>query len=83
MRSDRGARGSTRSDDDRARDMAGAIIGPPGTPPIVLLHGAAFTHAMWLPQLDALGVDFRVIAPDLPGHGERAGERFGLDAAVD
>lgn len=36
--------------------------------PLVLLHGGAVDHRMWLPQLDAFG-DRRVIAPDARGHG--------------
>lgn len=38
---------------------------------------------VWTPQLDALGDEFHVIALDLPGHGERAGQQFSLDQAVE
>lgn len=38
-------------------------------PSIVLLHGVGMGHRMWQPQLDTLGQDFQVIAPDLPGFG--------------
>lgn len=38
-------------------------------PPLVLLHGHPFSRALWTPQLDDLGADFRVIAVDLPGYG--------------
>lgn len=37
--------------------------------PIVLLHGWACHGGFWQPQLDGLSDRFRVIAPDLPGHG--------------
>lgn len=37
---------------------------------------------MWLPQLRGLQDTFRVIAPDLPGHGSLATLPFSFDAAV-
>jgi pimeloyl-ACP methyl ester carboxylesterase len=37
--------------------------------PVYLLHGAALTHSIWKPQLEALGGRYSAIAPDLPGHG--------------
>jgi pimeloyl-ACP methyl ester carboxylesterase len=49
---------------------------------LVFLHGAGLTAAMWRPQLDALAGAFELAAPDLPGHGEHADERFSFDAAV-
>lgn len=56
--------------------------GPVDAPAIVLIHGAAWTRASWLPQMSALADTFRVVAPDLPGHGARAGEPFTLAAAL-
>jgi pimeloyl-ACP methyl ester carboxylesterase len=49
---------------------------------LLFLHGAGLTKAMWRPQLDALADEFDVAAVDLPGHGERASERFSFAAAV-
>ena len=49
------------------------LIGPPDAPAIVLLHAAAYTRQMWGPQMEALGGESRILAPDLPGHGSRAG----------
>ena len=46
-----------------------------GRPPVVLLHGLTFDRSMWRPALDELaGLDprRRVLALDLPGHGESA-----------
>ena len=37
---------------------------------IVFVHGHPFNRSMWRPQLEALGTEFRVIAPDLPGYGD-------------
>ena len=52
-------------------------------PTIVFLHGARLTGASWRPQLAALGDEFRVLAPDLPGHGRAASVPFTIDAAAD
>lgn len=46
---------------------------------VVFLHGAAFTSRTWqvVGVLDLLAEHgFRVVAPDLPGHGESKGARF-------
>ena len=37
--------------------------------PLVLLHGATVTHSMWAQVAPALAARYRVIAPDLRGHG--------------
>ena len=41
-------------------------------PAVVLLHGYPFNRSLWRDQLNALRRDFRVIVPDLRGHGESA-----------
>jgi len=38
-------------------------------PPLLLLHGFTGSKENWLPVVDALSRDFRVLAPDLPGWG--------------
>ncbi len=38
--------------------------------PVVLLHGFPFNHHLWDAQRAALGGNYRVITPDLRGHGE-------------
>jgi pimeloyl-ACP methyl ester carboxylesterase len=43
--------------------------GPVDAPPVVLVHGLSATNASMLPLIPALSKDFRVLAPDLPGHG--------------
>jgi pimeloyl-ACP methyl ester carboxylesterase len=42
-------------------------------PALVLVHGAASRSAVWNEQLAGLADVARVVAPDLPGHGETAG----------
>jgi pimeloyl-ACP methyl ester carboxylesterase len=51
--------------------------------PLVLLHGGNVANWMWEPQVAAL-TDRMVLAPDLPGFGERVGEDWpGLDMVAD
>ena len=54
----------------RVRDieMAFAEQGQ-GDPALLLLHGFPFNHTMWREQLEAFGATYRVVAPDLRGHG--------------
>ncbi len=39
-------------------------------PPVVLLHPFPVNHEFWLPVAEALRTRYRVILPDLRGHGE-------------
>ncbi len=38
--------------------------------PLVLLHGWCMSSRVWQPQLEGLAGSFRLIAPDLAGHGQ-------------
>lgn len=38
--------------------------------PLVLIHGVGMNAASWYPQIEALSRYFRVIAVDMPGHGD-------------
>lgn len=38
--------------------------------PILMIHGVGMRAEAWAPQIAALGQRWRVIAPDMPGHGE-------------
>lgn len=58
------------------------VVGPRDAFPIVLVHGVSWTRKMWMPQLEALSDEFRVIALDLPGHGALREQPFQLKAAV-
>jgi len=59
-----------------------SLAGPDDGPPVMLLHGGGSNRRMWLRLTDHLADRYRVIALDLPGHGDHRRERFGLDAAV-
>jgi pimeloyl-ACP methyl ester carboxylesterase len=57
--------------------------GPPDAPVIVFVHGAGISRKLWLPQTESLSAEYRTIAPDLPGHGDRADEPFNFEKAVE
>jgi pimeloyl-ACP methyl ester carboxylesterase len=38
--------------------------------PLLLLHGALVSRAMWQPQIESFSASFQVIACDFPAHGE-------------
>jgi pimeloyl-ACP methyl ester carboxylesterase len=54
-------------------------------PVVVLVHGFPLSKEMWRHQLDALAAGHRVIAPDLPGHGESPAPEgaYEMDAMAD
>jgi len=39
-------------------------------PPIVLVHGGFMSHRVWDYQIEILAEHYRIIAPDLSGHGD-------------
>ncbi len=43
--------------------------GPQDATPLILLHSLGTDHRVWQPQAEALAVRFRVLRPDLRGHG--------------
>jgi 3-oxoadipate enol-lactonase/4-carboxymuconolactone decarboxylase len=45
------------------------IGGPPAAPVLVLLHSLGATQAIWDAQAAALATSFRVVRPDMRGHG--------------
>lgn len=59
-------------------------MSPHTSPPpvLVLIHGATLNGQMWAPVRRHLDPTWRVLAPDLPGHGSRRGEAFTLEGAV-
>src|SRR5688572_10645743 len=56
----------------RARDIEIAYDDVGSGSPVVLLHGYPFNRSMWREQVDALKTDYRIITPDLRGHGDTA-----------
>lgn len=78
----------TRHRQLRARDGASLHVverGPADAPTIVLLHGVTLAARFWHHQLADLGTEFRVIAPDLRGHGRSTvgSEGYGLGVLAD
>jgi 3-oxoadipate enol-lactonase len=60
------------------------VSGPEKAPVVVLLHGATLDHQAWDEQVDDLAGRYRVVVPDLRGHGESPLEGpFRFDDAVD
>ena len=46
------------------------VSGPARAPRVVLLHGATLDHHAWDAQVAVLSKRYRVVVPDLRGHGE-------------
>jgi pimeloyl-ACP methyl ester carboxylesterase len=59
------------------------ITGPLDAPPVVFLHGAILSRAMWAPQVERLADRYRCITLDLAGHGVLAGRPYELEAAAE
>lgn len=61
------------------------VKGPPDAAPVFFVHGIGMNHETFAPQLEALADHYRVVALDLPGHGQSAGagigSRFSTQAA--
>jgi pimeloyl-ACP methyl ester carboxylesterase len=47
-------------------------------PTLILLHGATLNGHMWDPIRRHLNPGYRILAPDLPGHGVRRHQSFEL-----
>jgi pimeloyl-ACP methyl ester carboxylesterase len=62
-------RTQTRSVDADGIETFYIEAGRHDAPPVVLVHGLAATNASMLPLILPLAKSYRVLAPDLPGHG--------------
>ncbi|MCC6420002.1 MAG: alpha/beta fold hydrolase [Gemmataceae bacterium] len=52
-----------------AHHLAWEEWGPADAPAVILLHPLGADHRAWLPAVVALQDDYRLVTPDLPGHG--------------
>ena len=52
-------------------------------PVLILLHGATLNGRMWDPVRRVLDPRWRVVTPDLPGHGANRAQRYTLPAAAE
>ena len=59
------------------------IEGPADGRPVILLHGGGGNRRMWGRTVRGLADRYRVIAPDLPGHGDLREQRFDLPGSTD
>jgi pimeloyl-ACP methyl ester carboxylesterase len=57
-------------------------FGPATGKPVLLLHGGGVAGWMWTSLRQDLETSHRVLVPDLPGHGESAGEPYLSHAAT-
>lgn len=74
----------TVAGDGRQPEISYLDVGPRSSIAVVLLHSLGADHRMWRRQIETLGADYRVIAPDSRGHGVSAGgHEPGVDAWVD
>src|SRR5262245_1993046 len=53
-----------------AAGISTAVLECGSGPPVLMLHGPAEAAIGWLDTIVGLGGTHRVIAPDVPGHGE-------------
>lgn len=62
---------------ERRLEIAGlqtAVLEGGSGPPVILLHGPGESSLWWLQSIPRMVEYFRVIVPDLPGHGETSTE---------
>lgn len=65
---------------DSSRDYD--ALGPRDGPPVLMLHGALIGRMSMVHEARAMAdAGYRVLLPDLPGHGARRGERLDLASA--
>ena len=60
-----------------------AEAGPQDAPAVLMVHGYSQCHLSWEKQLEGLSGRFRVVAPDLRGHGRSDKPEEGYDKSAD
>jgi pimeloyl-ACP methyl ester carboxylesterase len=66
----------------QAADAPPAVDPASSAPVLILLHGAGLNGRMWDPVRRSLDPAYRVIAPDLPGHGVHRDGIYTLEGAT-
>lgn len=65
--------------------LSAYVGGPEAAPVVLMLHGFTADATLWLPFARALTREYRVVIPDLPGHGgsgfDPAGDYHPIDQA--
>jgi len=59
------------------------VEGPADGHPIVLVHGVEYSRSIWTPQVEALKDEYRLLTPDLPGHGVLSHQPFRFETALE
>lgn len=57
-------------------------FGDRSNPTVLFLHGASANQCMWIPNLEPISEEFRTVAINQPGHGNRREEGFTLELAA-
>ncbi|MGN2246805.1 alpha/beta fold hydrolase [Frateuria sp. GZRR35] len=58
--------------DGRDMPLAGYVAGSEGSPALLLIHGFTGSKQVWSRVARGMRSRYRVVAPDLPGHGDSA-----------
>jgi pimeloyl-ACP methyl ester carboxylesterase len=70
-------------DDGTQTTLTDSVTSGAVQPVIILVHGATLNGHMWNPVRRFLNPNYRVVTPDLPGHGVHLGERFTLKGGIE
>ena len=58
------------------------IAGKDNPKTILLLHGIRVNRKIWTPQMTSLSHKYRLLVPDLLGHGNRSDKQFTFKKAL-
>ena len=68
-----------QADSEDGTEIFYRVTGPTGARTLVLVHGWAVDHTCWGASAEALARRYRIIAPDLRGHGNSDAPEAGYD----